>query len=331
MHRNMFSLYPMKFVPVLKEKIWGGNKISAMFGISNDTIAQCGEMWVISAVENSESLVSNGHFEGNSVAEMAEIFMEDLLGEEIYEKYGIDFPLLLKIIDANDYLSVQVHPSDDIASKKHQLKFGKSEMWYVIQADPGSQIVAGFNQPMDREKLITHIENGTLREVLNFETMQAGDMVYIPAGMVHAMGPGLLIAEIQQTSDVTYRLYDWDRVDDEGNPRELHVNDAADAIDFAMKPQIIRGFNPKPNATGRMIDTPYFSTSMVNLQSVVEKNLEILDLFVIYFPVKGNFDLICNEEKINVKAGECVLVPAMTEKLTLIPKPMAQIIEIVPC
>jgi mannose-6-phosphate isomerase len=327
----MFSLYPMKFNAILKDKIWGGKKIREQLGIFDETIEKCGELWLLSSVEGSESHILNGHFSGNTVSEMAEIFMEDLLGEDIYKKYKTDFPLLLKVIDANDYLSVQVHPNDEIARKKHGLKFGKSEMWYVIQADPGAQIIAGFNQPMDKEKLKNHIAKGTLRETLNFETMNSGDMVYLPAGMIHAMGPGLLIAEIQQSSDVTYRLYDWDRLDDKGNPRELHVDEAADAIDFTMKPQVIRGFVPGPNTTNRMIDTPYFSSSMVNLQAVVEKNLEIIDLFVIYFSVKGSFELLYNEGKIDVKAGECVLVPAITEKVILIPKPEAQVIEIVPC
>jgi len=326
----LFSLYPMKFKPILKDKIWGGSKIKNQFGISDDSIEKAGELWALSSVEGSESEVLNGHFAGNTLSEMAEIFMEDFLGEDIYVKYNIDFPLLLKIIDANDYLSVQVHPNDDIAQKKHKLKFGKSEMWYVIDADPGAQIIAGFNQPMDKQKLKKHIENGTLRDTLNFETMSAGDMIYLPAGLIHAMCPGLLIAEIQQTSDVTYRLYDWDRLDEEGNSRELHVDAAADAIDYDMKPEVIRGFNPQPNATSKMIDTPYFTASMVNLQATVEKNLEIIDLFVIYFSVSGSFELHYNEGKIEVNPGECVLVPAMIDKVILIPKTSAQVIEIVP-
>ncbi len=324
------SLYPMKFAPVFKEKIWGGQKIQQKFSIACDGIEKCGEMWVLSAVKNDETEVLDGYFQGNTPNEMSEVFMDDFLGEDMYNKYKEEFPILLKIIDANDYLSVQVHPNDEIAEKKHGLRFGKSEMWYVLDADEGAQIVAGFNRPMDKEKLLKHIEAGTLKDTLNFETMKRGDMIYLPAGMVHAMGPGLLIAEIQQTSDVTYRLYDWDRLDDNGNSRELHIEDAAGAIDYEMKPQVIRGFSPKSNNTTPMIQTPYFSTSFVNLQTIVEKNLEIMDKFVIYFCISGSFALHHEQGKENVKAGECVLVPAITDKIFLIPEPGAEIIEILP-
>ena len=326
----MFALYPMKFHPILKEKIWGGTKIKDMFGISGPELEKCGELWALSAVEGSESILANGHFKENTLAEMSEIFMDDLLGEVLYEKYKTEFPLLVKIIDANDYLSVQVHPGDAMAKSKHGLSFGKSEMWYVLHAEEGAHIVAGFNQTMDKEKLIKHIEQGTLKETLNYEPMQTGDMIYLPAGMIHAMGPGLVIAEIQQTSDVTYRLYDWDRVDDEGIPRELHVSDAADAIDYELKPNVIRNFQPEKNKTVDMIRTPYFSTSFIHLEATVEKNFEILDKFVLYFCIEGKFILLHETEKIEVSAGECILVPAFIDNVFLIPTPSAKLIEILP-
>jgi mannose-6-phosphate isomerase len=326
----MFELYPMKFRPILKEKIWGGTKIKEMFGISEPGLEKCGELWALSAVEGSESVLINGHFEENTLAEMSEIFMDDFLGEAIYEKYKHEFPLLVKIIDANDYLSVQVHPDDAMAKTKHGLHFGKSEMWYVLHADEGAHIVAGFNQPMNKEKLLKHIEQGTLKETLNYEPMQTGNMIYLPAGLIHAVGPGLVIAEIQQTSDVTYRLYDWDRFDDEGKPRELHINDASEAIDYELKPSVIRDFCPTENATVEMIKTPYFTTSFIQLETNVEKNLEIIDKFVLYFCISGKCIMIYETEKIEVTAGECILVPAYIDKVFLIPTPSAKLIEIIP-
>lgn len=318
----------MKFNPILKEKIWGGQKISKHFGMIDPEFQNCGEMWALSAVDKSESEVSNGHFAGNTLAEMSEIFMDDFIGEQLYQKYNTTFPLLLKIIDANDYLSVQVHPNDAIAKEKHGLQFGKSEMWYVIQADAGAHIIAGFNQPMTKDKLLNHIAQGTVKEILNYEPMQSGDFVYIPSGMVHAMGPGLLIAEIQQTSDITYRLNDWERLDDKGNSRELHIDEAVDAINYEIKPKVFRNFNPKINQTTPMISSPYFSTSYINLTSIVEKNLEEMDSFVIYFSVSGSFELHFDKGKVDVAPGECVLVPAITEKVFLLPSPSAHIIEI---
>jgi mannose-6-phosphate isomerase len=324
----MLSLYPMKFTPVIKEKIWGGSKISTLFGLNDADDKKIGELWVLSAVENNESLVLNGHFAGNTIGEMIEVFMDDVVGEEIYAKYKNEFPLLLKLIDANDYLSVQVHPDDRIAQKKHKLLFGKSEMWYVLQADEGAGIIAGFNQPMDKRKLLKHIHEGTLKNTLNFESMKAGDMIYIPAGMVHAICPGLLIVEIQQSSDVTYRLYDWDRTNEDGIVRELHIEDAADAINFDLQPKVIRQFNPEMNRTTSMMETPFFSASLIQLNQIVEKNLEIMDAFVIFFCIEGKFDLHYDQGSLSVDAGECVLVPALTDKVYIHPKQSAKIIEI---
>jgi len=326
----MLSIYPMKFTPVIKEKIWGGSKINSLFGLNDVDDKKIGELWALSDVEDNESSVSNGHFAGNSIGEMIEVFMDDVVGEEIYAKYKNEFPLLLKLIDANDYLSVQVHPDDQIAQEKHKLLFGKSEMWYVLQADEGAGIIAGFNQPMDKQKLLKQIHEGTLKNTLNFEPLKTGDMIYIPAGMVHAICPGLLIAEIQQSSDVTYRLYDWDRTGEEGNVRELHIQDAADAIKFDLSPKVFRQFKPILNRTTSMMDTPYFSTNFIYLNQAVEKNLEIMDAFVIYFCIEGKFDLQYKQESFSVVAGECVLVPALCDNVVIMPINEAKIIEILP-
>jgi len=325
----MYSLYPLKFTPVLKHRIWGGNRIKEKFGLYDASVEKCGEAWVLSAVKDSETIVENGHFAGNTLSEMCEVFMDDLMGEDAWKKFNEDFPLLLKIIDANDFLSVQVHPDDALAKKKHGLRFGKTEMWYVIHAEPGAQIVAGFNEAVDREKLSKHIEAGTLKNILKFHSMHTGDMIYLPAGMVHATGPGLLIAEIQQTSDITYRLYDWDRKDEHGQARELHIENALDAVNFELQPEIIRNFEPKINATTPMIETPYFRASFIKLHSAVEKNVELVDKCILYFALNGSFLMKYNNGESLVKAGECVLVPASADKMLLVPDIRAEIIEVI--
>jgi mannose-6-phosphate isomerase len=326
----MFSLYPMKFKPVLKEKIWGGQRIKTQYSVYDNDIASCGEAWLISGITDSETEVMNGYFEGNTVREMAEIFMDDFLGEKIYEKHGDEFPLLFKIIDANDYLSVQVHPDDEIAKTKHGLKSGKSEMWYIIDAVPGAQIVAGFNKPMTKELLLKHLESGTLQSILNFEPVQKGDFIYIPAGLVHAMCPGILVAEIQQSSDTTYRLYDWGRTDEKGQSRTLHISEAADAIRYDLKSSVIRHFQPPVNQSTPMLETTHFSAQFVNLHSTLIKNFQGQDSFIVYFTLSGNYDLICRNQTVNVKSGECILIPAMVEELVFRPNQSAQLIEIIP-
>lgn len=325
----MYSLYPMKFNPILKYRIWGGHKIQKNFGFNEKDMDKCGEAWVLSGVKGSESIVSNGHFAGNTLLEMSEIFMDDMLGEELYKKHNDEFPVLLKIIDADDFLSVQVHPDDAMAKVKHNMRNGKSEMWYIIHAEPGAQIVAGFNQPMNKDKLLKHIENATIKDILKFHSVNSGDMIYIPAGMVHATGPGILMAEIQQTSDITYRLYDWNRTDEQGKSRELHISDALDAIDFELKPNLIKGFNPKVNQTTPMINTPFFRTSFVKLHATVEKNIELVDSCVIYLALSGCFEVQSENDTIRVNAGECILIPACLDNFILLPDLKADILEII--
>ncbi len=256
--------------------------------------------------------------------------MDDFLGEEIYQKYGEEFPLLFKIIDANDFLSVQVHPDDRIAREKHGLKFGKSEMWYIIDADPRAQIIAGFNQPMTKEKLQKHIENGSLETVLNFVPVQKGDVVYVPSGLVHAMCPGILVAEIQQNSDITYRLYDWNRTDETGQSRQLHIAEASDAINYDLQTGVVQKLNATSGKTIPILDTPHFIAGFINLESLLMKNLEEQDTFIVYMVISGSFILAVENGKIKVSAGECVLIPAMLQQIGFLPDPSAEIIEIIP-
>ena len=227
----MNNLYPLKFTPICKDKIWGGNKLNEILNKEYPELPNCGESWEISGVQDEVSVVSNGFLKGNSLEELIEVYMGDLVGEKVYEKFGIEFPLLVKFIDANDNLSIQVHPNDELSMERHDA-FGKTEMWYVVQADPGAKLISGFNRKIDKEGYLKYFKNGQLEEILNYEEVKAGDVFFIPAGRVHAIGKGIVVAEIQQTSDVTYRIYDFNRVDDQGNPRELHTDLAIDAIAY---------------------------------------------------------------------------------------------------
>ena len=226
------TLYPLKFNPILKDKIWGGEKLKNILNKQTEA-SNIGESWEVSDVEGDTSIVTNGPLKGQSLKELLSNFKSDLLGEKNYAQFGTKFPLLIKFIDAKEDLSIQLHPNDTLAAERHN-SFGKTEMWYVMQADQDSNLIVGFNQDMNAEKYLHHLDNKSLTEILNFDKVQAGDTYFIEVGRVHAIGAGVMLAEIQQTSDITYRVYDWDRVDDKGNERELHNDLAIDAIDFDM-------------------------------------------------------------------------------------------------
>mgnify|MGYP004442899589 CR=1 FL=1 len=214
-------LYPMKFLPLYKDKIWGGNKIKDL-GFNYAPLPNCGELWALSAVEGNESIIANGFLAENSLAEALEIYMGELIGEANYDRFGNQFPLLIKVIDANDRLSIQVHPDDTLAQQRG-MDMGKTEMWYILQAEEGSTIVDGFTAKVTPEEYQNLLAQGKLEDILHVEHPQQGDVFFIPAGRVHALGKGLLLAEIQQTSDCTYRIYDYNRRDAQGNLRQLHT------------------------------------------------------------------------------------------------------------
>jgi len=230
---NMNSLYPLKFHPVFKDKLWGGDKIKTVLGLDYGNLPNCGEAWVISGYSDNVSVVQNGFLQGNDLNELISIYMGDLVGDSVYEQFGDEFPLLLKFIDAHDWLSIQVHPDDELAQKR-QMPNGKTEMWYILQADKDAKLITGFKEKIDSETYLKYLIENKLPEILNYETVDAGDVFFLPAGRVHATGPGILLAEIQQSSDATYRIYDWDRIDDAGKKRELHTSDALDAIDYSI-------------------------------------------------------------------------------------------------
>jgi mannose-6-phosphate isomerase len=322
----MNELYPIKFKPILKDRIWGGNKLKNLLGKSGKC-STCGESWELSAVQGEISVVSNGFLKGNNLEEIIEIYMGDLVGDAVYEKYGIEFPLLIKFIDAADDLSIQVHPDDKLAEKRHN-SFGKTEMWVVMQAEKGAKLISGFNKKVTREEYLNNLEGKTLKNILNSEEVKEGDVFFIPAGRVHAIGSGILLAEIQQTSDVTYRIYDWDRKDASGKSRELHTDLALDAIDYNFYPQYKTNYEEKLNQTVNVADCPYFTTNIIKFDAAVTKDYSFIDSFVIYICLKGNVEIISETGKENLNMGETILIPAALKELQIVPKGEAQILEV---
>lgn len=324
------ALYPLKFSPVLKDKIWGGNKIKEVLGIDTSPLPNCGEAWVLSGVEGNPTLVTNGFLEGNELNELVEIYMGELVGDNVYDNYGNEFPILVKFIDAADYLSIQVHPDDELANKRG-VGNGKTEMWYIMNADEGAELIAGFKTDTTKEQYLQHLEQKKLTELLNFEKVSAGDVFYMPAGRVHALGPGILLAEIQQTSDTTYRIYDWDRVDDKGNGRELHTEEALDAIDFKAHDNYKSVYQDKKNSSSNVVSSPYFTTNLIHFDKALAKDYTELDSFVIYVCVEGKATIVHdgeNEKQVSISIGESILIPAAVDRIDLIPSEETKILEV---
>lgn len=302
------ALYPLKFKTIYKDKIWGGNKIKTYLGKDFSPLPNCGETWEISGVKSDVSVVDGGALQGSSLADLLEQYKDELVGKKIYAKFGNIFPLLVKFIDANDWLSIQVHPDDELAKKRHN-SFGKTEMWYIIESDPGSTLITGFNQQVDEKVYLEKLNSGHLDDILNKETANAGDVFFLPAGRVHTIGKGLLLAEIQQTSDITYRIYDFDRVDDKGNKRELHTEEALAAIDYTVYPDYKTQYTPQKNEDVHIVTCPYFTTNVMDFTHGTTKDYSQLDSFVIHVCVEGAYTINYAGESYAVKMGECILLP----------------------
>ena len=320
-------LYPLKFKPIFKDKIWGGRKIKEQLGLDFGSLPNCGEVWLLSGLWDEQSEVTNGDFVGDEINDLVETFMGDLVGESVFDKYGEQFPLLLKIIDANDWLSVQVHPDDELAEKRG-IGNGKTEMWYVMHADKDAELVMGFNREMTRMDYVKVMKNNTLRDVLNYEKVEAGDVFFIPAGRVHALGPDIMVAEIQQTSDTTYRIYDWDRINEAGMSRELHIPQSVEAIDFAIPDQYKIEVQDVMNKTVPVVDCQYFVTNLLQLQGEMEKDYSNLDSFVILLCTEGIFSLVWENGAVFVKQGECVLIPNIVKKVSIRAERYCKLLEV---
>jgi mannose-6-phosphate isomerase len=322
-------LYPIKFTPILKERIWGGLRLKDNLGKAYPHgVSKCGESWELSSIEDNISVVSNGTLAGNTLEEIIEVYMGDIVGENIFKEFGHEFPLLIKLIDTSDYLSIQVHPDDEMAKRLHHA-YGKTEFWYVIDGNVDSKIITGFNKELSKEQYLQIVKDRKMAEYLKYEPAQSDDFFYIPSGQVHALGKGVLLVEIQQTSDVTYRIYDWDRVDDKGVGRELHTDLASEAINFNAKPfprlQLPAVLN-QPQVIGNY---PYFSINRLDVDKEIERDFFHLDSFRIYICINGDVDLnYSTSESVNIKRGELALVPAALTNIVLRPKQESKVLEV---
>lgn len=320
-------MYPLKFEPILKQTLWGGEKIIP-FKHLNDTLANVGESWEVSAVEGSESVVANGADKGHTLPEMVRKYKDELVGESNYTRFGDKFPLLIKFIDAKLDLSIQVHPGDDLARKRHN-SFGKNEMWYVISADKRAKLISGFSQQITPKEYKERVHNGTFAEVLQPCPIQPGDVFYVPAGRVHGIGAGAFVAEIQQTSDITYRIFDYNRKDKDGKSRELHTSQAIDAINFAdVQDDFRTEYERIQNEPVEMVASPYFTTSVYDMTEDITCDYSELDSFVIFICVEGACRLTDNEKnEVTLQAGDTVLLPATTQEVTIVPDGAVKLLE----
>ncbi len=308
-------LYPLKFHPILKEKIWGGEKLSTILKkqLSNK---KTGESWEISTVGNDISVVSNGVFKGEKLSYLINKHKGNLLGNKVYNSFGNQFPLLIKFIDANRDLSIQLHPGDSLAKERHN-SFGKTEMWYVVQADKDAKLIVDFNKATNKEEYQHYLNENRLVDLLNIERITKGDSYIINAGIIHAIGEGTLIAEIQQTSDITYRVYDWDRVDDQGNRRDLHTELALDALAFENKEQFRISYQKKENQANEMVSNQYFTTNYISVERVFERNYVEIDSFVVFLCLEGEGELVTENDRMRISMGETILVPAEIKTIEL--------------
>lgn len=319
--------YPLKFESILKEKIWGGEKLSRLLK-KDSSKNNIGESWEISDVQGDISVVSNGKLKGKTLKELIKTFKGELVGEKVYDQFGDQFPLLIKYIDAKEPLSIQLHPNDALAKKRHN-SFGKTEMWYVMQADKGGNLIVGFKKKVSKEEYLMHLKNKTLKDILNIDKVTKGDIYFIPTGRVHAIGAGVLLAEIQQTSDITYRIYDWDRKDGNGNLRELHTEEALNAIDFSVKSNYKSSYIKKLNNIVNIVDCKYFTTNFISINDHLNIDNSDKDSFVIYMCVGGDGVELNGDgflEKLDY--GETVLVPANIKKMELKTNGLSELLEI---
>ncbi|MFY0594027.1 type I phosphomannose isomerase catalytic subunit [Roseivirga sp.] len=305
---NKNYLYPLKFDTIFKEKIWGGTKIKDILKKDFAPLTNCGETWEISGVPGNLSEVSEGNLKGKTLPELIGTYKEELVGSKVFEQYGNEFPLLVKFIDAAQDLSIQVHPDDKLAKERHN-SLGKSEMWYVFQADENAKLISGFNKNTNKEEYLEHLNSGKLTDLLNQEEVEAGDCFYLPAGRVHTIGKGLLLAEIQQSSDVTYRIYDFDRTDDEGNKRELHTEEALDALDYKHYSDYKTPYHRSVNEIVPLVKSQYFQTNLLDFSTGIIREHYETDSFVIYTCVEGEAEITTQGHNTKICMGNAVLVP----------------------
>ena len=320
-------MYPLKFKPILKSTIWGGNKIIP-FKHLDTRQEQVGESWEISDVKGDESIVANGKDAGKNLTQLMEEYKDMLVGKENYERFHGEFPLLIKFIDAQQDLSIQVHPDDKLAMQRHNSR-GKTEMWYVIGTTAeGAHLRSGLSEQITPEEYAEHIANNTICDVLADYQIHAGDVFYLPAGRIHSIGAGSFIAEIQETSNITYRIYDFNRKDKNGNTRELHTELSKDAIDYTVHEDYRTHYTPKKDEGVELVNCPYFTTSVYDLTETMTVDYSELDSFVIYICMEGSCKVTDNEgNELYLQAGESILFPATTKTVEIIPEKNVKFLE----
>ncbi|WP_027077926.1 type I phosphomannose isomerase catalytic subunit [Maribacter antarcticus] len=308
-------MYPLKFQSILKERLWGGTKLKEVL---NKPIASdiTGESWELSTVSGDVSVVSNGVLANTPLNTLIDEFPEALLGKSVVERFGKEFPILIKFIDAKQDLSIQLHPNDELALKRHN-SFGKTEMWYVMDADAGAELIVGFNKDVTKAEYAKSLADDALPNLLNYEPVKEGDTFFINTGKIHAIGAGVLLAEIQQTSDVTYRVFDFNRKDKDGNFRELHTEMALDAMDYDKKDDFRVIYGTVLDKANDMVDCPYFRTNFLNLTKDFEQDLAARDAFTIYMCVSGTASISADNGEVAIKKGETVLIPALANRIRI--------------
>lgn len=319
-------LYPFTFKPILKKVIWGGSDICPFKEIS-PVENGVGESWELSHVEGNYSIVANGELAGKSLDDLIRQYGAQLMGQEVIDRFGTTFPLLIKFIDARDNLSIQVHPDDELAKARHN-SFGKTEMWYVIKATKDASLYSGFSKQIDADEYVKRVQDNTIMDVLQRYNVNEGDVFFLPAGRVHAIGAGCFIAEIQQTSNITYRIYDYNRKDANGNTRELHTELAKDAIDYTLYPDYRTHYKAHTNATIELANCKYFTTNLMDVDATMTRDFKDLDSFVVYICMEGKASLKDDKgNEIFVHQGQTVLMPADTKGVTISPAPKAKFLE----
>lgn len=307
-------LYPLKFKPILKEKIWGGDKLKYKADYKDYPI---GESWEVSGVEGSISVVENGSLEGRSLQDLLHEFKGELVGNSVYEKFEEDFPILIKFIDAKDDLSVQLHPDDILAKQRHG-SFGKTEMWYILETEDKASLVLDFKDKITPTEYQEILNNNQLKSALNIVKVSPGDAFFIKPGLVHAIGAGVLLAEIQQTSDITYRLYDWDRKDSNNNERELHTDLALEAIDFSHTSDFKIDYTPRLNTKVTLADTPFFKTQFIHIEGQKLLDYSKLDSFVIFMNIGSQeANLTYNGKVYTILEKQTILIPAQINSIEI--------------
>lgn len=316
-------MYPLKFEPFLRTMVWGGEKIAPYKGVATDQ-EKIGESWEISAVKGHVSTIANGEYAGRGLTDLMEEFGEQIVGKKVFAEYGTEFPLLIKFIDAKSDLSIQVHPDDELAAKTHPGMKGKTEMWYVVGADEGAHLLSGLTTEITPDEYEARVKDNTITDVLAEHSIAPGDVFFLPAGRIHAIGAGSFVAEIQQTSDLTYRIYDYGRLGLDGKPRELHIEQAKEATDYTVFPEYKTSYAKAMNEEVCIVSCKYFTTGLLDMDKEFVKDLSDLDSFLVVMCVKGEGTLVDTEadgkvHELPVRQGETILVPATSKGVTFRP------------